>query len=237
MLNYLDLFLVLMLAWGAWRGYRLGFVNLVTGWISYLVAALLAALYTRPLAEALDQAWHLSSRWSGWLAPILPLPAPVLSQPAGGEAARQMEVFLGQLPLPGIIRQNLLEWVLKSPANTLGQALAGQLAFLALELITLVVLFYGSLLLLRQLARWSARGLRASPLGLVSRWLGLALGLLGQAFWLSILVGLTRSLLATPAITGVPGFLPLARQLYGSGVALRLGNFYDWLAELLHTLI
>jgi hypothetical protein len=38
-------------------------------------------------------------------------------------------------------------------------------------------------------------------------------------------------------MTAAPGFLPLARQFYNSGMALQLSNFYDWLAGLLHTLI
>ncbi|QGP92115.1 Colicin V production protein [Neomoorella glycerini] len=237
MLNYLDLLLLLLLALGAWRGYRLGFVNLVAGWISYLVAGLAAALYARPLAAALDQAWHLTSRWGNGLAPLLPLPRPVLSQPLGTAATRQLEILLNGTPLPGMIKQSLLEGLEKVSGGTVGQVLAGQLVFLGLELITLVVLFYGSLFLLRRLARWGTMGINMAPAGLVNRGLGLALGLLGQVFWLALLVGMLRSLLALPAMTAAPGFVPLARQLYNSGMAFQLGNFYDWLAGLLHTLI
>ncbi|WP_406677505.1 CvpA family protein [Neomoorella carbonis] len=237
MLNYLDLLLFLLLALGAWRGYRLGFVNLIAGWLSYLVAGLAAALYARPLAEALDQAWHLTDRWGNWLAPLLPLPRPVLSQPLGKAAAGQLEILLNATPLPGMIKQSLLDGLEKVSGGTVGQALAGQMVFLGLELITLVALFYGSLFLLRRLARWGTMGINMASTGLLNRGLGLALGLLGQVFCLALLVGLLRSFLALPAITAAPGFLPLARQLYNSGMARQLGNFYDWLAGLLHTLI
>lgn len=237
MLNYLDLLLFLLLALGAWRGYRLGFVNLIAGWISYLVAGLAAALYARPLAEAVDQAWHLTGRWGNWLAPLLPLPRPVLSQPLGKAAAGQLEILLNGTPLPGMLKQSLLEGLEKAPGGTVGQVLAGQLVFLLLELVTLVVLFYGSLFLLRRLARWSTMGINMTSTGLLNRGLGLALGLLGQVFWLALLVGMLRYLVALPAMTAAPGFLPLARQFYNSGMALQLSNFYDWLAGLLHTLI
>jgi len=237
LLNYLDLLLLIILAWGAWRGYRLGFVNLVTGWVSYLVAGLVALIYARPLVDVVDQAWHLSRRWGEGLIPLIPLPGPVLSQPQGTEAARQLEVLLNGMPLPGLLKQSLLEVPGKIPIGTLGQALAGQIVFLGLELIALVILFYGCLFLLRRLVRWSTHGIHMSPLGLLSRVLGLTLSLLGQAFWLALLVGLLRSLLALPAMTVLPGFLPLARQLFNSGIAIQLGNFYDWLAGLLHTLI
>ncbi len=237
MLNYLDLFLLIILAWGAWRGYRMGFVNLVTGWVSYLVAGLAALIYARPLVDIIDQAWHLSRRWGEGLIPFIPLPGPVLSQPADAGAARQLEVLLGGMPLPGPIKQSLLAAAGKINSLSLGQALAGQIVFLGLELIVMVTIFLGCLFLLRRLARWSTRGIHMSPLGLFSRVLGLTLSLLGQAFWLALLVGLLRSLLALPATTVLPGFLPLARQLFNSGVAMQLGNFYDWLAGLLHTLI
>jgi uncharacterized membrane protein required for colicin V production len=236
LLNYLDLLLLLLLALGAWRGYRLGFVNLAAGWLSYLVAGLVAALYARPLAAALDQAWHLTSRWGSSLAPLLPLPRPVLSQPLDLAAIGQVKILLNGLPLPGMIKQDLLEGLVKAPGYTVGRALAGQLVFLALEIITLVVLFYASLFLLRRLARWGTTGINVTPAGLLNRVMGLALGVLGQMFWLALVVGSLRSLLALPAMTTAPGFVPLARQFYNSGIVSRLGNFYDWLVGLLHTL-
>jgi len=236
-MNYLDLILVLVLAWGAWRGYQRGFVSLLAGWISYLVGGLVAVLYARPLAEALDQAFRLRVGWGSWLESHLPLPQPVLSQPINMTAVHQVETLLNSIPLPGMVKQSLLGNLDKYSGTTVGQALAGQLIFFALELAAVVFLFYGSLFVLHRLTRWGAAGRNLSPFGLLSRGLGLALGLLGQVFWLAILVGVMRSLLPLPAITAAPGFLTLARQLYSSGVAALLGDFYDWMLCLLHTLI
>lgn len=238
MLNYLDLILLLILARGAWQGYRRGLVNLLTGWLSYLVAGLIALLYARPLAEILNQAWHLTDRWSRGLAAHLPLPAPVLEQPVSNLAVRQAESFLKNLPVPGPVQQNLLGALDRAAGGTIGQALAGQLVFLGLELLLLVVVFYTSLFLLRRLTRRFSPGLHSNTaLGVADRGLGLALGLLGPIFWLALIIGTLRPLFAIPAMTSAPGFLPLARQLYNSGVAGVLGDFYDWLAGLLHTLI
>ncbi|WP_258360659.1 CvpA family protein [Moorella sulfitireducens] len=237
MLNYLDLLLLLLLAVGAWRGYRQGFVNLIAGWLSYLVAGLVAALYARPLAEAADQAWHITATWGNWLAPVLPLPRALLNQPLDKVAAGQVEVFFNTTPLPGMIKNSFLAGLDRASGGTVGQALAGQLVFLILVFLTLVVLFYGSLFLLRRLARWGTAGINIAPAGPLNRFLGLALGLLGQGFWLSVLVGILRSLLTMPAMTAAPGFVPLARQFYSSGVAGWLGDSFDCLAGLLHILI
>lgn len=235
-MNYLDIFFVLALAWGAWRGYQRGFVNLLAGWISYLIGGLLAVVYARPLAEAVERAFQLKVNWGFWLQSYLPLPRQVLSQPVSMPAIQQVEELLSGMPVPSMVKQSLLGNLGQYSGTTVGQALAGQLIFLALIIIAVVVLFYGSIFALRCLARWGV-GRSFLPLGLLSRGLGLALGFLGQLFWLAILVGIMRSLFTLPAITSTPGFLSLARQLYSSGVAVLLGDFYDWMLGLLHTLI
>lgn len=236
MLNYLDLILLIILARGAWRGYRLGLVNLLAGWLSYLVAGLVAATYSRPLAEIVNQTWHLTGRWGGGLASHLPLPGTILNQPLSTPAIRQTERFLSGLPLPGPVQQNLVGALDRASAGTVGQALAGQIAFLGLEVLILVTLFYGSFFFLRHIARRFSPGTTRGTMGMADRGLGLLLGALGSAFGLALAIGLMRSLLAIPAMTGTPVFLPLARQLNGSGIAAVLGNFYGWLVALLHTL-
>ncbi|AKX92951.1 hypothetical protein MTHERMOG20_12600 [Moorella thermoacetica] len=236
MLNYLDLILLIILARGAWRGYRLGLVNLLAGWISYLVAGLVSAIYSRPLAEIVNQTWHLTGRWGGELASRLPLPGAVLNQPLSTPAIRQTESFLSGLPLPGPVQQNLLGALDRASGGTVGQVLAGQIAFLGLELLILVVLFYGSFFLLRHIARRFSPGTRGT-VEMADRGLGLLLGVLGPAFGLALAIGILRSLFTIPSMTAAPVFLPLVRQLHSSGVAAILGDFYDWLATLLHTLI
>ncbi|NLW06464.1 MAG: CvpA family protein [Clostridia bacterium] len=236
-MNYLDVFLLLVLAWGAWRGYQRGFINLLAGWTSYLVGALVAVLYTRPLAEALDQAFQLRVVWGSWLQARLPLPEQVLGQPLSMVTVQQVETLLEALPVPGLLRQSLLTNLDRYAGTTLGQALAGELVFLLLELVAVLFLFYGSIFILRYLVRWGTAGRSLAPMAIFSRVLGFALGLLGQLFWLSLLVGITRSLLALPAITTAPGFFNLSRQLYSSEVAALLGDFYDWMLGLVQALI
>lgn len=236
-MNYLDILLLLVLAWGAWQGYQRGFVNLLAGWTSYLLGGLLAVLYTRPLAEALDQAFQLRINWGNWLAQHLPLPGQVLSQPLSMATVQQVEALLEALPVPGLVKQGLLTNLDKYAGTTLGQALGGELVFLGLELAAVLFLFYGSIFVLRRLVHWGTAGGSLAPMASFSRVLGLTLGFLGQLFWLSLLVGITRSLLALPAITTAPGFLNLSRQLYGSEVAMLMGDFFDWLLGLVQALI
>ncbi|WP_338833767.1 hypothetical protein MHLNE_01350 [Moorella humiferrea] len=236
MLNYVDLLLLLLLAAGACQGYRYGFVNLIAGWISYLVAALAGVLYARPLAEVLDRAWNLTDRWGQNIAPLLPLPRPVLGQPWGKEALNQLGILLNSLPLPETVKQSILEGAAGASGNILGQVLAARIAFLGLELLTLAGIFGGTLFFLRRLARWGMKG-GIVPGGFFNRGLGLFMGLLGRAFWLAVAVGAARFIFSLPFATAVPALVPVARQFYNSEVARHLNQFYDWLLVLWYTLI
>lgn len=236
MLNYVDLLLLLLLAAGAWQGYRSGFVNLIAGWISYLVAALAGLLYARPLADVLDRAWNLTERWGQNIAPLLPLPRPVLGQPWGKEALNQVGILINSLPIPATIKQSILEGAARASGSTLGEVLAARIAFLGLELLTLAGIFGGTLFFLRRLARWGMKG-GIIPGGVFNHGLGLLMGLLGRAFWLAVLVGLARSFFSLPLTTTIPALVPVARQFYNSEVARNLNHFYDWLFVLWHTLI
>ncbi|MDK2820610.1 MAG: hypothetical protein PWP31_575 [Clostridia bacterium] len=234
LINYPDLILTLLLLWGCWRGYRLGVLNLLAGWISYLVGGLLTALYVRPLTEFIDQTGNVTEQIGRWLAPHLPLPETILKQPLNISTTRQLEAFFNNIPLPIPIKLKLLGSLMEINGGTVGQILAKQIVFLILELIILIVIFYGSIYILRRIAYWLTMGIDHTPLGLVGRLLGLFLGFIGQVFFLSIVFGLLRSLLALPTMTTVPGVLPLARQFYGSKIGFFLCDIYDWLFGLLH---
>lgn len=235
-MNYLDILLLFFMVWGAWKGYRAGFISLITGWISYLVGGLVAASYSRPLAENVDQTWHLSFKWASHVAVRLPLPKEVLNQPVSIPAVRQAEAVIADIPLPEIIKQSLIGSLDKYPGVTIGHALAAQIVFLCIVITAGVVLFFAAIILLRRLAQWVTVSNRLPFLGFINRMMGMALGFTSQVFWMSLLVGIGRNLLTLPAVTQAPGMLPLARQLYASPVAGHLGTVYDWMAAMLYTL-
>jgi len=236
-MNYLDLGLIALLAWGAWRGFRHGFARLLAGWISYLVGGLVAVLYTRPLAEAIDQATHLSIRWASWLAGFLPFSPIIKDQPLSRTDVSQVETLLNNVSLPETVKQGVLNNLHKFSDITIDQALAGQLIFLALELICAVMLFYSTVFILHRLTGWIAGGGTFTHIGLVNRMLGLVLGLAGQAVFLAVAVGLLRNLIALPAMTSAPGLLSFGRQLYSSEIAVLLWELYDWLVAVFRTFI
>ncbi|HBT46478.1 MAG TPA: hypothetical protein DEA73_01150 [Peptococcaceae bacterium] len=237
-MNYLDWFLLLMLAWGAWQGYRRGVVNLAAGLLGYVVGILVALNSAGPLAALVDGRWHLAERGGRWLAAYLPFPRWVLGQDFSVQAVRQMDSLVEGWPVPAAWKAGLVNSMIGygEPGMTLGEVLAGQLVFGAMKLLALILLFYATLWLVRRSGYLLSRGLAFTPFGLPSRLLGSALGLACQAVYLSLFMGILEWGLERGWLYRLPLGTPLARQLYGSQVAPSLLGMFYWLEGLVHNL-
>ncbi|OAT79471.1 CvpA family protein [Desulfotomaculum copahuensis] len=81
-MNWLDVLILLVVVWSAWRGLHTGLVAGVAGLLA-LFLGLAAAFHYYPLLAVLaDQHWHLTARVNAWL-PALPglshYPAPAVA--------------------------------------------------------------------------------------------------------------------------------------------------------------
>ncbi|MBE3580250.1 MAG: CvpA family protein [Thermoanaerobacteraceae bacterium] len=237
-MNYLDWILLLILAWGAWHGYRQGLINLAAGLMGYVVGFLVALNLAGPLATLVDRQWQLAERGGKWLAAYLPLPRLVLQQDFSVQSVQQMDSLVGGWPLPAAWKAGLLNSMLQSGERgmTLGEVLAGQLVLGAVKLLALILLFYASLWLVRRSGYILSRGIAFTPFGWPSRLLGSALGLSTHALYLSLFLGAVEWGLQRGFLDRLPLGVPLTRQLYGSQLAPPLLGMFYWLEGLVHNL-
>ncbi|MGI9951662.1 CvpA family protein [Moorellaceae bacterium AZ2] len=237
-MNYLDWFVLLILAWGAWQGYRRGLINLAAGLMGYMVGVLVALNLAGPLASLVDRQWKVTEKGGSWLAAYLPLPRFILQQDFSVQAVQQMDSVVGGWPLPSVWKAGLLNSMIQSGEKglTLGEVLAGQLVFGVMKLLALLLLFYVSLWLVRRVGYILSRGVAFTPFGLPSRLLGSALGLGTQALYLSLFLGAVEWGLQKGLLDRFPLGVSLARQLYASQLAPPLLEVFYWLEGLMHNL-
>lgn len=142
-MNFLDWFIVLILAASAWKGYRKGAVSILSGILGVFLGLAAALTYSRPLALWAEEMFKVTTALAGWINGKLPLPKPA----AGGQLASPFPHWL----LPGSLQDKLQETDPALWGQTLAEGVAAvlikALAFLALVLLALVLFKLGGRLI------------------------------------------------------------------------------------------
>ena len=200
--NGVDWLIVAVLAWGAFAGFRRGFVGLVADIGGTVLAFYLAAHYAGAAVQYLDRHLGLIKATAGALEQRLPisqalasLPVSALGGPALRDPARLYADAVAQIGLPPFLQEYLARGAaeLRGPASgvqggNLGQFILHQLALL---LWTGIVFTFGALLV-RWLINWA--GKRAGDvlgnvgLSLPNRMVGAVLGVAEKGFYLAVLL-------------------------------------------------
>ncbi|MDN5348454.1 MAG: hypothetical protein PWP65_2019 [Clostridia bacterium] len=241
MMSYLDLAILLVLAWGGWKGLRSGGINFLAGWAGYILGAVVAGSLAAPLAAWVESAWHLGEIWGPALARAFPLPRPILAQGLAPAARQQVEVYLQGLFLPAGLKDGLVRSLAEAAARgqaNVGQALGGYLVLILLKIALAVLLFFLTLKLLRWLAAFLSRMLGFTPLGPFNRILGLVLGAGAQAVWLSLFLGLLALPILQSGLLKAGGLSAKIAPVFHNSLFIRpLEELYFWLKGMLqHTL-
>ena len=229
MFNYIDLILLLFLIYKAWQGYGKGFLGRMASWAGYGVAFLAAWASAPSLAGFMASLFNLKV-WAERLVGFLPFPPVVINQPAGPSAADQLSRLLEGSPLPGFIKREILLSVEKGAGLTLGQVLAGQMAFWLLELLVFCGLFLILAFFLRRLAPRSR--IRWRPAMAVDRLLGLIFSLAIYGLLASFVLDLICGCVALPFWTSFPAGTWLREQLAASQLAGLLRDYKLWCTAL-----
>ncbi|MBO8168653.1 MAG: CvpA family protein [Thermoanaerobacteraceae bacterium] len=188
-MSYLDGIILMLLGLGAFRGYRKGLLNSLTGLVGLALGCAVASSWARPVAFYLDKRYLITSRITPWLAAKLP-DLGLLERPdKGGFFAGFFHQLLNKLPLG-------------SPAVSEGN-LIYNLSFALLVAVVFLLLIFIATFLLRLLATAITATIKHTLLGGINRLGGLIVGLVTTAFILGLLLVVVTPLLAIS--TAVPG--------------------------------
>ncbi|GAW93700.1 CvpA family protein [Calderihabitans maritimus] len=234
-MNYVDITIIILLLLGAWRGYRSGLLETLGGLAGFLLSLLLAVFYTRSLAAILDQSFGIIDWLKGWLNAHIPVAA-LLQQ-----VERQSVSGVEQLSLPPFYQKLLVGYLGKSLAaggtayESVSEALAAAIASFLLQGITFLLIWFGSLLVLKVFFRLITRSIDKTLLGAVNRLAGTAVGFLTTYLVVGAIAALITPLLALYATRPESVFYSLSRSVAGSYLIPWLVNGFNFLAQEIFT--
>ncbi len=230
--NWADLVALMVLGWGAFRGFQQGFLRTFLLAAGYLGAAALAARYSFPVVERLDQKAGLVTSLRELLERYLPLPASLQVQGITPAQFTDPTPWLNRLPLPPAF----MEWVGRYAASA-GHLLPGGitgartvyhlLATWVLGSLAFLLMFWAGRVMVNLLVGVLGRAVRLTPLGALDRGAGLLAGLLYSGAILAVAFGLLAPLAA------VGGAGPITGSLQGSRAAAYFGQLFLWLTTAL----
>lgn len=200
-MNWLDLVVIALLVLGAFRGLRRGLIRSVLGLAGLVLGLVLASQLYRPLADYLELHYGTVSRMASGISPHLPLASTVASAPAGESGA--LVSAIENLPLPELVSRYLLtisEQAAALPsAATVGEALSHLLAASIVGVLCFVAVFAATQVVALLLSAAISGLVSVTPLVIVDRLAGLALGALYVGVILTLVIGGLSLLSAMPA--------------------------------------
>lgn len=190
----MDIIIILIITWSAWRGYKTGLVGGVARLLGILAGLGAALCYYRPLAVYIDHRWQISSYIQNWF-----------SLPRLGK-----EDLYKDIQLYGELRPIDL---LSGSLQDLGQSVSRLLASGILEIVSFIFIFIVVSRLVYLAGELLARLASVSFLGPADRLGGVAFGLARGVLAIMILLALLVSLQWPSALFssgGNPYWLSLA---------------------------
>lgn len=197
-LGWLDVVIVLVLAWGAFRGLRVGFIKLLTSMVGYVLGFWGAATWAPSVVHLAESKFSLVTTLSLLTRQYVTIPAEVALQPVKSlNPAEIVKQILG-LPLPQDLRtaiagyvSTLLANVGTVGANTVGEYLYKAFASLCLHAIAFLVILFIirgiSVVMSDVLTQTLASG---KPASLLNRLMGAVLGVVEICVALIAIIGL-----------------------------------------------
>ncbi|MHB1125597.1 MAG: CvpA family protein [Bacillota bacterium] len=230
-MNYIDILILIIIALGAFKGYRRGLIVTLGGLAGYAASLVVAVMYAPALGKALTDRFHWTDRVALFLQDKLPIPQAVSSIRLNGESGAVTNDVISSMGLPAPLMERLQQMLSTGEYSTVGQALTHLLANYLIQGVAFLLLACAAALIIRALVRMVAGGLRRSFLGTVDRFGGFVLGIITPVLSLSIMLGLIMPMIAVssrlPGTTAV-GFL---QQLNNSMLVLYLQQVFHLLSS------
>lgn len=213
-------------------GWSTGIVRFLTGFLSFIVAVVVAGRYSQTALEWLNQTWNIQGQMEGWLTRRLNLPSEAGQVPSSPISFETALSWLKAVPLPEMYKQplamQLSEWSASTSGKTAAQFLIGQIASGLLNAIVFALLVILLSMFLGYLGRFIADQVHEIPLvGTVDRILGAGALLLEVALILSFI-----TVFFVPTLS-MYGASELSEAFNQAKTTPYLVQFFEWIRGLL----
>lgn len=213
-------------------GWSTGVIRFLTGFLSFIIAVVVAGRYSRQVMDWLNQTWDLQGRMEGVLTRQLNLPPEASQVPVSQVPFETALAWLKAVPLPEMYKeplaQHLTEWSASAGGKTAAEFLIEQIAAGLLNAIVFGVMVMLISLLLGWLGRFIADQVHEIPLiGTADRFLGATALLLEVGLILSFV-----TIFVVPTLS-VYGATELGEAFSEAKTTPYLVQFFEWIRGLL----
>ena len=131
--NFLDIFLLIVLAFAAWNGVRSGLTRSLLRLLAMAAGTIAGFMYASEVAARLDVQWGIVGKVEGFLAKVVHLPVDAMSANISTSASR-VQALIGNLGLPSQLEAVLRQYAASVPASAAGHANLGAVVYQAIAL-------------------------------------------------------------------------------------------------------
>lgn len=213
-------------------GWARGLVEILTGFLVFLVTMFVAGRYTSDLVAWINRIWGVEARVAAALERRINLPAETYRAPSEIIPWHKVLEWLREVPIPEAYKQTLAErvadWSHSAGSQTAARFITQEIAGGVLSAVVFVVLVLVIGWFLSLVGRLVSDQLKEIPLvGMINRMLGAA------TYGLETLVALALVVaLVVPALS-MYGFIFIGDAVSHSQLTPHLLTFYEWIRVLL----
>lgn len=197
-MNLVDIIIVIFIAWGAFKGFKRGFINTLGGLFGWIIALVLAVIFNANFKSFLDQQFGLTGKLGDWLGERFPLPAEIDEASSSPE---DIEQVVESLPMPGFMQDILSDKVIslsaeESGPESLSVVFGHGIAEMLVIGLSFLALFFIISFIIKIMLTIVSKGVSITPLRGINRLGGFIIGAGVYSFILAVVIGVLYPFLA-----------------------------------------
>lgn len=197
-MNLVDIIIVIIIALGAFKGFKRGLINTLGGLFGWAVALVLAVIYNTNFKSFLDQQFGLTAKLGDWLGERFPLPAGV---DEASSSAADIELVVESLPMPAFMQDILSDKATslsaqESGPESLSMVFGHGIAEMLVIGLSFLLLFFIISFIIKILLKIVSKGVGVTPLRGINRIGGFIVGAGLYSFILAVVIGVIYPFLA-----------------------------------------
>lgn len=231
-LTTVDWVIIVVLLVALAVGWAQGLVEVLTGFLVFIVSTFVAARYSGAIVGWLNKAWGAQDKLAAAMERRISLPAEANRVPAGAIPWERAADWLRDIPLPASYRESLAhrlaEWSQVAGNKTAASFLLDQLAGSMLNALVFVVIALVLGWVLALVAKMVSDQIKEIPLvGTANRMLGATVTVFETAVMISFVVGLVAPMLAVYLVPA------LGQAIAGAQLSPYFVGLYSWAQHVL----
>ncbi len=205
-MNIFDFLIMLLLAFGAYKGFKRGFIRSFGGLLGLVASLMVAVKFNQIFAAYLDKQFEITNKLGGWLAKVLPLPsiAPESDTISAGLAV----VMIEEMSLPDFMKKSLannVEQIIQDGLIGIGnlpELISIGLAGMLLKGFAFILLFFATGAIVKLAVNLISSFLGYTPLGPVNSVAGMGLGVILYGIFFAVVLSVFSPLIVVSASQG-----------------------------------